>query len=89
EACVSNDTGAMHLAAVLTKPVVAVFGPSDERVTAPIGPHELLSHPVRCRPCLLRDCPIDHRCMTGISTNDVFSALVRCLNSNETKEASS
>lgn len=89
EACVSNDTGAMHLAAVLSKPVVAVFGPSDERVTAPIGPHELLSHPVRCRPCLLRDCPIDHRCMIGISTNDVFSALVRCLNSNETKEASS
>ena len=87
EACVSNDTGAMHLAAALAKPVVAVFGPSDERVTAPVGRHELLSHPVRCRPCLLRDCPIDHRCMTGISTDDVFSALARRLTSNETTEA--
>jgi|TARA_B100001964_G_scaffold220067_1_gene262752 heptosyltransferase-2 len=79
DVCVSNDTGAMHLAAALGRPVVALFGPSDERATAPLEPHELMTHPVRCRPCLLRDCPIDHRCMTGISTDDVFAATARCL----------
>ncbi len=88
DACVSNDTGAMHLAAALVRPVVAVFGPSDERATAPAGRHTLLTHPVRCRPCLLRDCPIDHRCMTGISTDDVFDALARCLTSDEPKAVS-
>ena len=77
ETCVSNDTGAMHVAAALGLPVVALFGPSDERATAPLGRHEILSTPVRCRPCLLRDCPIDHRCMTGIQTADVFDALAR------------
>ena len=81
EACVSNDTGAMHLAAVLTKPVVAVFGPSDERVTAPVGRHELLSHPVRCRPCLLRDCPIDHRCMTSVAVETVLGKAIEMLGS--------
>ncbi|MDP6371651.1 MAG: lipopolysaccharide heptosyltransferase II [Vicinamibacterales bacterium] len=79
DVCVSNDTGAMHLASALGRPVVALFGPSDERATAPLGPHELMMHPVHCRPCLLRDCPIDHRCMTGISTDDVFAALARGL----------
>ena len=77
EVCVSNDTGAMHLASALGVPVVALFGPSDERATAPLGKHEILTHAVRCRPCLLRDCPIDHRCMTGIPTTDVFEAVSR------------
>jgi heptosyltransferase-2 len=77
DVCVSNDTGAMHLASALGRPVVALFGPSDERATAPLGPHELMTHPVHCRPCLLRDCPIDHRCMSGISIDDVFGATVR------------
>ena len=77
EACVSNDTGAMHLASALGVPVVALFGPSDERATSPMGRHELLVHAVRCRPCLLRDCPIDHRCMRGISTTDVLETVSR------------
>ena len=75
--CVSNDTGAMHLASALGVPVVALFGPSDERATAPSGRHEILTHDVRCRPCLLGDCPIDHRCMRGIPTTDVFEAVSR------------
>ena len=77
EVCVSNDTGAMHLASALGVPVVALFGPSDERATAPLGRHEILTRDVRCRPCLLRDCPIDHRCMRGIPTTDVFEAVSR------------
>jgi heptosyltransferase-2 len=73
---VANDSGAMHLAAALGVPVTAVFGPTDETATHPIGraPATLLTHPVWCRPCMLRECPIDHRCMTGISPESVAAA---------------
>ena len=74
-AVVSGDSGAMHLAAALGVPVTAIFGPTDDRVTAPVGSHEVLTHPVWCRPCFFRDCPIDHRCMTGISEDRVFQAV--------------
>ena len=74
-AFVSNDSGAMHLAAAAGVPVVAMFGPTDERVTAPLGDHDVLVHRVFCRPCMLRDCPIDHRCMKGISVDAACAAL--------------
>jgi heptosyltransferase-2 len=76
---VSNDSGAMHLAAALGVPVAAIFGPTDERVTAPIGEHDILIHQVFCRPCMLRDCPIDHRCMKGIAADAVFEVVSRRL----------
>jgi heptosyltransferase-2 len=78
-AFVSNDSGAMHLAAATGLPVTAIFGPTDERVTAPLGDHDLMIHQVFCRPCMLRDCPIDHRCMKGITVDAVFTAVVRRL----------
>jgi heptosyltransferase-2 len=86
-AFVSNDSGAMHLAAALGVPVVAIFGPTDERVTSPIGGHargqlvtpDVLTHSVFCRPCMLRDCPIDHRCMKGITVDAVAAAVGRRL----------
>jgi heptosyltransferase-2 len=87
-AFVSNDSGAMHLAAALGVPVVAVFGPTDERVTAPLGGigasgavvnPDVLTHPVFCRPCMLRDCPIDHRCMKGVTVATVTAAVSRRL----------
>ncbi|HXW04518.1 MAG TPA: lipopolysaccharide heptosyltransferase II [Vicinamibacterales bacterium] len=78
-AFVSNDSGAMHLAAALGVPVAAIFGPTDERVTSPLGEHDLLKHEVFCRPCMLRDCPIDHRCMKGVSPDTVFGAVARRL----------
>lgn len=78
-AFVSNDSGGMHLAAALGVPVVAIFGPTNERVTAPLGAHDVLVHQVFCRPCMLRDCPIDHRCMKGISVASVFDAVSRRL----------
>ena len=74
-AFLSNDSGAMHLAAALGRPVVAIFGPTDERATSPIGDHTLVTEPVFCRPCMLRDCPIDHRCMRRISADTVFQAV--------------
>ena len=76
---VSNDSGAMHLAAAVGVPVAAIFGPTDERVTAPLGDHDVIVHQVFCRPCMLRDCPIDHRCMRRVSADTVFDAVVRRL----------
>jgi heptosyltransferase-2 len=71
----TNDTGPMHVAAAFGVPVVAVFGPTDWRTTAPFGDrHRLVRKPVDCSPCLLRECPIDHRCMSGISVEDVYEA---------------
>ena len=71
DAVVSNDSGAMHVAAAVGVPVTAIFGPTDERATSPLGhPSGRVATTVvgqaRCRPCLLRLCPIDHRCMTSI-----------------------
>ena len=76
---IAGDSGAMHLAAALGVPVAAIFGPTDERLTAPIGGHAVLTHPVWCRPCFFRDCPIDHRCMTRISEAEVLQAAGRLL----------
>ena len=74
-AFVSNDSGAMHLAAAVGTPVVALFGPTDERVTAPVAPRaRVLTAEAWCRPCLLRECPLDHRCMNGIDARTVALA---------------
>jgi heptosyltransferase-2 len=74
--CVSNDSGAMHVAAAVGTPVVAIFGPTREYETAPLtaagGRADVLTHPVWCRPCMLRECPIDHRCMTRITPDRVL-----------------
>ena len=63
-----------HVAAALGRPVVAIFGPTDERLTRPVGDHDVIVEPVFCRPCMLRDCPIDHRCMKRITVDRVFAA---------------
>ena len=76
----TNDTGPMHIAAAFGVPVVALFGPTDSRTTSPFGNgHTIVRHPVECSPCLLRECPIDHRCMTRISVDEVYEAAVRQL----------
>ena len=80
-ALVTNDSGAMHFGAALGLPVTAMFGPTDERETHPIGQRApiVLTHDVWCRPCMLRECPIDHRCMRGIPVDEVLSAVRRTL----------
>lgn len=79
QACVANDSGAMHLAAAIGVPIAAVFGPTREHETAPLSrggrPAAVLTHPVWCRPCMLRECPIDHRCMTRITPDRVFTTI--------------
>ncbi|MGE3513097.1 MAG: lipopolysaccharide heptosyltransferase II [Vicinamibacterales bacterium] len=74
---VTNDSGAMHLAAALGVPVTAIFGPTDETATHPLGraPHTVLTHPVWCRPCMLRECPLSHACMRGVSPEAVARAV--------------
>ena len=80
-AVVSNDSGALHLAGAVGTKVIAVFGPTREKQTSPLasGPDApapvVITHEVFCRPCMLRECPIDHRCMRGISARDVYGAL--------------
>lgn len=76
-AVVANDSGAMHLAGAVGAPVVAIFGPTNERQTAPLTalldgpPARLAIHPVWCRPCMLRECPLGHACMRGVAPADV------------------
>ena len=75
-AFVSNDSGAMHLAAAVGTPVVALFGATDERVTAPLAARaRVLTAEAWCRPCLLRECPLDHRCMLGLDAGTVARAV--------------
>jgi heptosyltransferase-2 len=74
----TNDTGPMHIASALQVPVVAIFGPTDWRTTSPFGSaHAIIRQPVDCAPCLLRECPIDHRCMTRVSVDQVYEAATK------------
>ncbi len=73
---VTNDTGGMHLAAVAGTRVVAIFGPTDWRETAPLGEgHVLLRGDVDCAPCCKRECATDHRCMTAVTVAQVWQAV--------------
>lgn len=78
-AFVSNDSGAMHIAAALGVPLTALFGPTDERETAPAGHADVIVRDVFCRPCMLHECPIDHRCMKRIDVETVLSSVTRHL----------
>lgn len=75
---VANDSGPMHLAAAVGTPVLALFGPTDDKATYPLaapGTLRLLKVPgIECSPCKLADCPIDHRCMTRLTVAEVLAA---------------
>jgi heptosyltransferase-2 len=79
----SNDTGPMHVAAALGTPVVVPFGSTSPELTGPGLPgdprHRLLKSAAPCAPCFLRECPIDFRCMNGISVERVVEAVVNSL----------
>ncbi len=76
----TNDSGAMHIASALGTPTVAIFGPTEWFATAPAGPRSVIvREPVECSPCMLRDCPIDHRCMTRVSPEQVARAALDLL----------
>lgn len=71
ELLVSNDMGLAHIAPAVATKTLVIFGPTNEKTTQPIG-SEIIRKTVDCAPCMLRDCPIDHRCMTRISAAEVF-----------------
>jgi heptosyltransferase-2 len=80
----TNDTGAMHVAAAVGAPVLAIFGPTDADATGPLGPWcRYVRTPVPCSPCLLRECPIDHRCMTAVTVEQVVRAAEELLNDTQ------
>jgi lipopolysaccharide heptosyltransferase II len=71
----TNDSGAMHVASAAGVPTVAVFGATDDTTTGPTGPlARVVREHAECSPCLLRECPIDHRCMTRVTAETVYSA---------------
>lgn len=80
ELFLTNDSGAMHIASALNVPTVAVFGATDDIATGPSGASaRVVREPVECSPCLLRECPIDHRCMTRVSAARVVEQSLQLL----------
>jgi heptosyltransferase-2 len=77
----TNDTGPMHVAAALGTPVVVPFGSTSPELTGPGLPgdarNRLLKSDAPCSPCFLRECPIDFRCMNGISVERVVEAVLQ------------
>lgn len=71
---ISNDTGPAHLAAAIGLPTLVIFGPTEYWATRPLATcAKVIRQPVGCAPCMLRECPVDHRCMRRISINDVLT----------------
>lgn len=69
---VCNDAGARHVAVAFGVPAVVLMGPTSlEKTSANLERVRVLSADVPCRPCYLRECPIDHRCMTRIDPDRV------------------
>ena len=84
----TNDSGPMHIAASLGVPTVAIFGPTDDVATGPYGRRtRIVRQPVDCSPCMLRDCPIDHRCMTRVSAEAVAVAARELLTGTDSELA--
>ena len=85
---IGNDSGAMHVAAAVGLPVVAVFGPTDPCGTSPVTSRcNIVQQKPYCSPCFLRRCPTDHRCMTSITADMVTAAARPWLHSIQVRRA--
>lgn len=70
---ISNDMGPAHIAPAVGTDTIVIFGPTNPATTRPFSDRgEIIRKTVECSPCMLRDCPIDHRCMTRITVEEVF-----------------
>jgi heptosyltransferase-2 len=77
---VSNDMGLAHLAPAVGTKTLVIFGPTNQITTRPMSTKaSIVSADVECAPCMLRDCPIDHRCMTRIEAGNVFDLAAKLL----------
>lgn len=74
---ISNDSGLMHLAAALQKPLIALYGPTSPAFTPPLSDQsKTLSIKVECGPCFQRECPEKHhRCMKDLLPEQVLKVL--------------
>jgi heptosyltransferase-2 len=78
---VSNDMGLAHIAAAVGTKTLVIFGPTNDVTTRPLGEHaHIIRQPVECSPCMMRECPIDHRCMTRIEPDNVFRLVLEMMN---------
>src|SRR5207245_178757 len=85
---IGNDSGAMHVAAAVGLPIVAVFGPTDPFGTAPLTPRCIIvQQKPYCSPCFLRRCPTDHRCMSPVTADMVEAAARPWLSSAQVQRA--
>ncbi len=75
----TSDSGLMHIAAALERPMVAIFGSSPPDYTPPLGakqPTRIMHLGLDCSPCFKRQCPLGHvNCLRQIGVGDVFEAV--------------
>ena len=76
---ITNDSGPMHIASALKIPLIAIFGSTCEISTGPYYSETIIKNKVECSPCFKRKCPIDFRCMMGISHIRVFEKVKEML----------
>lgn len=81
----TNDSGPMHICAALKVPLVALFGSTSDARTGPYGGGTVIHKHVECSPCYKRVCPIDFRCMKQIGVDEVYEALLRLMNTQDSK----
>jgi len=75
---ITNDSGPMHIATAFNVPLVAIFGPTDHSTTSPFSDRAVVvRQDAECAPCLLRECPTNHRCMQEVMAEDVVQAALR------------
>jgi len=74
---ISNDSGLMHIAAALNKPLIAVYGSSDPHMTPPLShKSHILYKNLPCSPCFQRTCPLGHlRCLHTITPEEVLALI--------------